>query len=296
MRAGIVQSDPKLGDVEGNLRRCVERLEEAAAAGCSLVVFPECALSGYIFASAEEAARCAEPVPGPSTDALGRACRSLGVHCVLGLLERDGDLLRNTAVLIGPDGLVSSYRKSHIACIGADCFTTPGDDDYAVVDTPLGRIGMQVCYDWRFPEITRVLALQGADIVVHPTNSPVASRDLADFIPRTRAVENAVYFLMANRVGTEVGVTFFGHSQVVDPLGRVLVEGGGEGEALLIAEIDVELAREKTKEPGEGQYAVRLFEDRRPELYGDVTRGGDGTRSSSPRTKPAQRPIGLPRR
>jgi predicted amidohydrolase len=271
LRVGIVQSDPKLGDVEGNLRRCVDWLEQAGAAGCSLVVFPECALSGYMLATAEETALCAEPVPGPSTDALAQACARLGVHCVIGLLERDGDLLRNTAVLIGPGGLVGSYRKSHIACIGADCFTTPGDDAYVVHETPIGRIGIQICYDWRFPEITRVLALKGADLIAHPTNSPVASRELADFIPRARAVENAVYFLTANRVGDEAGVRFFGHSQIVDPLGRVLAEGGETDEALLVAEIDVELARQKTKEPGEGQYAVRLFADRRPDLYGAVT-------------------------
>jgi predicted amidohydrolase len=271
VRAGVVQLDPKLGDLEGNLRRCIGWLEEAAAAGCAIVVFPECALSGYMFASAEATVRCAEPIPGPSTEALAKVCARLGVHCVIGVLERDADVLRNTAVLIGPAGLVGSYRKSHIACIGADCFTTPGDDEYVVHETPVGRIGIQICYDWRFPEITRVLALQGADLVVHPTNSPVASRNLAEFIPRTRAVENAVYFLTANRVGEEAGTRFFGHSQIVDPVGRVLVEGGGEAEALLVAEIDVELAREKTKEPGEGQYAVRLFADRRPELYGRVT-------------------------
>lgn len=274
MRAGVVQFDPKLGDLEGNLRRCVVWLEEAAAAGCDLVVFPECALSGYMFGSAEETVRCAEPIPGPSTEALAQACARLGVHCVIGVLERDADLLRNTAVLIGPAGLVGSYRKSHIACIGADCFTTPGDDEYVVHETPLGRIGIQICYDWRFPEITRVLALRGADLVVHPTNSPVASRDLADFIPRTRAVENAVYFLTANRVGDEAGTRFFGHSQIVDPFGRVLAEGGGEAEALLVADLDVELARQKTKEPGDGQYAVRLFADRRPELYDRVTDRG----------------------
>jgi predicted amidohydrolase len=271
VRAGIVQFDPKLGDLEGNLRRCVAWLEKAAAAGCALVVFPECALSGYMFGSAEETARCAEPIPGPSTEALENVCARLGVYCVIGVLEHDADILRNTAVLIGPAGLVGTYRKSHIACIGADCFTTPGDDEYVVHETPIGRIGIQICYDWRFPEITRVLALQGADLVAHPTNSPIASRDLAEFIPRTRAVENAVYFLTANRVGDESGTRFFGHSQIVDPLGRVLAEGDGEAEALLVAEIDVELARQKTKEPGEGDYAVRLFADRRPELYGRVT-------------------------
>ena len=169
--------------------------------------------------SAEETARCAEELPGRNTEAIASACKRLDLHCVVGLLERDGDLLRNTAVLVGPQGMVGRYRKSHIACVGADCFTTPGREEYQVYETPIGRVGLQICYDWRFPEVTRVLALKGADIVVHPTNSPVPARDLADYIPRTRATENAVYFLMANRVGTEGGSTFFGHSQIVDPFG-----------------------------------------------------------------------------
>jgi predicted amidohydrolase len=271
MRVGVAQTDPQLGDLEGNLRRCIGWLEEAAGGGCALVVFPECALSGYMFADPAVASRAAIEVPGAETDALLAACARLGLYCVVGVLERAGDTLLNTALLFGPDELVGVYRKSHIACIGVDCFTTPGDEPYRVFDTPVGRIGMQICYDWRFPEVTRALALAGAEIVVHPTNSPVAARDLADYLPRTRAVENAVYFLMANRVGVENGTTFFGCSQVVDPFGTVLALAGDSGESLLVAEVDLELAREKTKEPGEGQYAVRLFADRRPELYGPLT-------------------------
>jgi Predicted amidohydrolase len=271
LRVGIVQSDPQLGDVDGNLGRCLACLDEAAAAGCSLVVFPECALSGYVFADAEAATRAAVKVPGPETDVLGETCARLGIHCVVGLLELDGAQLRNTAVLLGPGGVLGRYRKSHIACIGVDCWTTPGDDEYEVFETPIGRIGLQICYDWRFPEVTRVLALSGADIVAHPTNSPVAARDLADFVPRARATENAVYFLMANRVGTEAGTTFFGRSQIVDPLGNVLAVADDAHVSLIVAEVDVELARRKTKEPGDGGYAVRLFADRRPELYGPVT-------------------------
>jgi 5-aminopentanamidase len=274
MRVGIVQTDPQLGDVEGNIRRAVASLDAAAAAGCALVVFPECAFTGYMLGSEAEARALAEPVPGPSTERLAAACARLGIHCAAGVLELDGALLRNTAVLVGPGGLVGSYRKSHVACIGADCFTTPGDDGYEVFETPVGRIGLQICYDWRFPEVTRVLALRGADIVVNPTNSPVAARDLADYLPRARAVENAVYFVLANRIGTERGVTFFGRSQVVDPFGNVLALAAEGGPAeLLVADIDVELAREKTKEPGEGAYAVRLWADRRPELYGALLEG-----------------------
>jgi predicted amidohydrolase len=273
VRVGIVQTDPQLGDVEGNLRRCLERLDEAAESGCKLVVFPECALSGYMFAAAAEAARAAIEVLGPETDALLAACARLELHCVIGVLERAGETLLNSALLLGPGALVGAYRKSHIALIGADCFTTPGEESYQVFETPVGRIGLQICYDWRFPEITRVLALGGAEIVAHPTNSPVAARELADYVPRTRAVENAVYFLTANRVGVEAGTTFFGCSQVVDPFGTVLALADDASESLILADVDLELAREKTKEPGSGQYAVRLFADRRPELYGSLAEG-----------------------
>jgi predicted amidohydrolase len=273
VRVGVIQFDPQLGDVEGNLRRCLAHLEEAAERGCALVVFPECALSGYMFGDAEAAARAAIEVPGPATDALVAACARHGLHCVVGMLERDRAVLLNTALLLGPGGIVGAYRKSHIACIGVDCFTTPGGEDYEVFDTAVGRIGLQICYDWRFPEITRVLALRGAEIVAHPTNSPVASRDLADYLPRARAVENAVYFLTANRVGVEGETTFFGRSQVVDPFGTVIAQADDASELLICADIDLDLARQKTKEPGEGQYAVRLFADRRPELYGPLAEG-----------------------
>jgi predicted amidohydrolase len=266
MRAAVVQTNPRLGDVAGNLATCIARIQAGADAGCDLLVFPECALSGYMFSDRGAGLRCAEPVPGPSTDALAAACARTGVHCVIGLLERDGDHLRNTAVLIGPGGLIGRYRKSHIACVGVDCFTVPGEDPYEVFDTPIGRIGIQICYDWRFPEVTRILALQGADVIAHPTNSPSQAREIAEFITRARAAENAVFFLTANRCGDEGGVSFFGWSQIVDPLGRRLAEAGAE-EALVLADLDLELARAKTKEPGDGPYSVRLFADRRPELY-----------------------------
>ena len=255
-----------LGDVQANLAACLAQLKHLAAGGCDLVVFPECALSGYMFADADAARRCAEPVPGPSTDALARECGRSGLHCVLGLLESTGELLHNTAVLIGPDGLIGRYRKSHIACIGADCFTVPGDEPYAVYDTPIGRIGIQICYDWRFPEITRVLALQGADVIAHPTNSPAPARELAEFLIRARAAENAVFFLTANRCGRERETEFFGWSQIVDPNGRRLAEAGGD-ETVIAAQLDLELARQKTKEPHDGGYEVSLFGDRRPDLY-----------------------------
>jgi 5-aminopentanamidase len=266
MRVAVAQLDPKLGEKERNLEACLARLDEAAAAGASLLVLPECAIPGYMWESAEEALPFAEEIPGPSTEALAYACRRLGMHVVCGLLEQDGDELRNAAVLVGPDGLVGTYRKTHLPFLGVDRFVVPGDE-LEVWDTPLGRIGVEICYDLRFPEATRTLALKSADIVAHPTNFPVAARIQTELITVARAAENRIYLLTANRVGKERWAEFCGWSQIVDPYGRRLAEADGTSEALLVADVEVEQARDKDYVVP-GDYELYLFGDRRPELYG----------------------------
>jgi 5-aminopentanamidase len=270
MLVGVAQIEPRLGEAERNRESCLSCLEEAAARGCELLVLPECAVSGYMFESPEEAARYAEEPSGPTTEALSQACRRLGLHCVCGLLERDGGSLRNAAVLVGPSGVVGRYRKSHLPYLGVDRFVVPGDEPYEVFETPLGRIGMQICYDLRFPEATRALALQGAEIVAHPTNWPLPVRPLADFMTRARAAENRVFLLTANRVGREGGTEFCGWSQIVDPAGNRLAEAPGSEQALVVADVDPVEARTKDILPVPGAYEVHLFADRRPDLYGDL--------------------------
>src|SRR5438093_3369573 len=189
MRVAVAQTEPQLGEKERNLETCLARLEEAAAAGAQLLVLPECAIPGYMFDSAEEALPHAEEIPGPTTEAFERECARLGVHAITGLLERDGDTLYNAAILVGPHGLIGSYRKTHLPFLGVDRFVTPGDE-LKVFDTALGRIGLIICYDLRFPEVTRTLALKGADIVCHPTNFPVAARAQTELIPAARAADN----------------------------------------------------------------------------------------------------------
>jgi predicted amidohydrolase len=266
MQVAVAQMEPKLGERERNLDACLARLEEAAAAGAKLLVLPECAIPGYMFESAEEALPFAEEVPGPSTEALEEACARLGMYVVCGLLERDGDALRNAAVLVGPDGLVGTYRKTHLPFLGVDRFVVPGDE-LCVFETPLGRIGVEICYDLRFPEVTRTLALRGADIVAHPTNFPVAARIQTELITVARAAENRVYLLTANRVGKEGTGEFCGWSQIVVPSGKRLAEADETEEILLVADVDVAKARDKDYViPGE--YELYLFGHRRPELYG----------------------------
>lgn len=266
MRVAVAQMEPKLAEKERNLDACLARLEETAAAGAELLVLPEMAIPGYMFDSAEEALPYAEEIPGPSTEVFERECRRLGMHAVCGLLERDGDTLHNAAILVGPDGLIGSYRKTHLPFLGVDRFVVPGDE-LNVYDTPLGRIGVIICYDLRFPEVTRTLALKGADIVCLPTNFPMAARVQTELITVARAAENRIYLLAANRVGKERSGEFCGWSQIVDPYGVRLAEAGETEEALLIADVDVERARDKDYVvPGE--YELYLFGHRRPELYG----------------------------
>ena len=266
MLAAVAQIDPKLGEKQRNLDVCLARLEEASVLGASILVLPECAIPGYMWDSAEEAMPFAEEIPGPSTAALERECARLGLYVVCGLLERDGDALHNAAVLVGPDGLVGTYRKTHLPYLGVDRFVVAGDE-LPVFETPLGRIGVEICYDLRFPEVTRTLALRGADLVAHPTNFPVAARIQTELITLARAAENRVYLLTANRVGKERWGEFCGWSQIVDPFGNRLAEAGETGEALLTAEIDVETARDKDYVIP-GIYELYLFGHRRPELYG----------------------------
>jgi len=266
MQVAVAQIDPQLGEKERNLATCVARMEEAAAAGAQLLVLPECAIPGYMFGSGDEALPFAEEIPGPSTEALERECARLGLHVVCGLLERDGDALRNAAVLVGPDGLIGTYRKTHLPFLGVDRFVVPGDA-LPVFDTPLGRIGIEICYDLRFPEVTRSLALQGADMVAHPTNFPMAAKIQTELITVARAAENRIYLLTANRCGKERWGEFCGRSQIVDPYGTRLAETDERTETLLLGEVDVGKARDKDYVvPGE--YELYLFGHRRPDLYG----------------------------
>jgi 5-aminopentanamidase len=268
MQVAVAQIDPQLGEKEQNLAICVARMEEAAELRAQLLVLPECAIPGYMFDSGEEAMPFAEEIPGPTTEALERESARLGLHVVCGLLERDGDALRNAAVLVGPDGLIGTYRKTHLPFLGVDRFVVPGDE-LPVYDTPLGRIGIEICYDLRFPEVTRTLALKGADMVAHPTNFPMAAKIQTELITVARAAENRIYLLTANRCGKERWGEFCGRSQIVDPFGVRLAETDEYTQTLLVGEVDVEKARDKDYViPGE--YELYLFGHRRPELYGTL--------------------------
>lgn len=268
-----VQMDVAFRDREKNLARIVDALHETAKAGAGLTVFPECALLGYCFESLEEARPHAEPIPGPSTLKLAESCRELDVFAVVGLLEADGERIFNAAALVGPEGVIGSYRKLHLPYLGVDMFTTPGDRSLETWQAGDVRVGMSICYDGAFPEASRVMALDGADLIVLPTNWPPGAECTADFVINTRAMENHVYYMAVNRVGTERGFRFIGKSKICNPSGEVLALANHEQEAILYAEIDPVLARRKRVIRVPGKHEIDRFADRRPEMYGRLAEG-----------------------
>src|SRR5437868_350818 len=235
-RIAAAQIDIAFADRERNFDRMVEVLHQTAADGAKLTIFPEAALTGYCFSSLEEARPHAEPIPGPSTERMVQVCRKLDAFVVYGLLEADGERVFNACALVGPSGVVGSYRKIHLPYLGMDRFTTPGDRPFAVHEAAGMRLGMHICYDGGFPESARVMTLLGADLIVLPTNCPPGAECMAGCAVNTRAMENNVYYAACDRVGNERGFHFIGCSKVCDPSGCALAEAPHDREEIIYAE------------------------------------------------------------
>lgn len=261
---------PRILEKAANLDSCLRRLEEAAKLGARLIVFPELCLTGYCFASLDEAIPFAETVPGPSSQEIAAACRRLQVYAVLGLIERDGRRFYNSAVLVGPEGVAGKYRKVHLPRLGVDRFLDKGDVPFQVYTTPVGRIGLNICYDSVFPECARVMALAGADIIALPTNWPRGREKIPAFVINTRALENKVHYIAVDRVGEERGIPFIGRSKIVDCHGVTLAEAGAVDEEIICADLDPEEARQKRTVVIPGEFEFNVMEDRRPEFYTEM--------------------------
>jgi predicted amidohydrolase len=272
LKIAAVQMEPKILEKNRNLTRCLELIQVTASEGARLIVFPECALTGYVFTSLKEALPLCEPIPGPSTEKIIGVCRELNVYVVIGLLEREAGKCYNAAALLGPGGVLARYRKAHLPYLGVDRFVNHGNLPLSVSQTEIGRIGMGICYDINFPEHARVLALEGADIIVLPTNWPLRREFVPEHIIPARAAENLVFVVAVNRVGEERGSRFIGRSKIAHWAGGVaLAEGKPYEEDILYAHIEPATAREKHLVFAPGEFEVDIFKDRRPELYGVIT-------------------------
>lgn len=246
-----VQMAPRVGHTADNVARSVALIEQAAAQGASIVVLPELANSGYVFASRAEAFALAEPVPdGPSTQAWADVARRCNVHVVAGIAEREGDCLYNAAVVLGPRGWLGTYRKLHLWG-DEHLFFEPGNKGLPVFHTELGRLGVLICYDGWFPETYRLLAMQGADIVCMPTNwvpmphQPADRPAMATTLAMASAHSNGLNIVCADRIGTERGQPFVGQSLIVGARGWPLAgPASSDGEEILCARIDLRASRQ----------------------------------------------------
>jgi predicted amidohydrolase len=272
IKIASVQMDPKLMQNGKNLDSMLDSARKAADQQAKLIVFPECSLTGYVFTSREEALPFAETIPGPSTEKMAALCKEKDVYVVFGLIEKDGDKLFNAQSFVGPDGFIAGYRKNHLPYLGIDRFADKGDRPIQIHETPIGKVGLIICYDVIFPEGSRVMALLGADIIVMSTNFPQGRGEPMNCATRARALENKVYMLSSDRVGTERGFGFSGLSTIFSDTGQVLSLASADKEEIIYAEVDLETARQKHRVFIPGEWEIDTIGDRRPEIYSLITR------------------------
>jgi predicted amidohydrolase len=249
--------DAKIGQEGGNLAQAWALAAQAREADADLLLLPELWLHGY---DLERAGQWASSLGKGGFGKMAALAREFGLYLAGTLLERHEGGISNTAVLYAPDGaLVGSYRKVHLfRPMQEHRYLVPGDRA-VLFPTPWGSIGIPICYDLRFPELLRTMALAGAVILLIPAQWPSVRLEAWLTLARARAIENELFVAACNRAGGEGEVSFPGRSCIVDPLGRVLVEGD-DREQLLVAEIDLRQVHVARRH-------IPVYDDRRPEVY-----------------------------
>lgn len=269
-----VQMAPEIAEPTKNTSAMLKYANDAADKGAQLIVFPELATSGYVFKDMEELRQLSQnPYDNGSFTELRALAEERGLHLAFGYPESSNGKFYNSAALIGPDGVIGNYRKLHL-WDEENRFFEPGDLGHPVYETPIGKIGMMICYDCWFPETIRSLVLQGAEIVCVPTNWVPTTRvtedapDMAPILCQASAHSNGVYIVAADRVGCERGVEFIGQSVITGPAGVHLAGPASYSDnETLIAEVRPSTLAEERQwnswnEP---------IKNRRPEAYGLVT-------------------------
>ena len=259
MKVGFLQTSPVFGKKDENIDTALAKINQLDA---DLVVLPELFSTGYQFTSKEETLALAEIVPdGQTTRVLINLSKEKDLYIVAGLSERENGRCYNSAVLVGPHGFIGCYRKLHLFYNEKKWFE-PGNVELNVYDIGLAKIGIMICFDWFFPEVARNLALKGADIICHPANL------VLPYCPQamiTRCLENRVFAITANRIGTEKRskeqLTFIGTSQIVGTKGEVLYRASTDRDETIVVEINPMNARDKQVTP-----VNHLFNDRRLEF------------------------------
>lgn len=274
LRVALVQRESEIGTEtydprDANLSRALEDIDLAARAGANLIIFGEMYLSGYRTDEwLHKWATVIDP-PDKHVQAVMGATAEHGVHVIMGMAtlgaKMPGDLY-NSALVVGPDGVIGTYRKTHVAGFPYSegismecCFYSPGRE-LPVFDTPLGKLGIHICYDICFPEVARVQALKGADLLINVSASAHGFEEYWDHALFVRAAENACWYLVCSIVGVQRGDRLFGGSRVIDPSGRIVASAKMNEEDVIFADIDLSMS-------GLVRAQSHAFSIRQPELY-----------------------------
>jgi predicted amidohydrolase len=259
MKIALVQFEPVFGISDRNVERLIRLCRQNPA---DLYVLPELAYTGYQFVSIEETRSLADDLASPRIHAFRAAARDLDAAIVFGFPEVSGGSIYNASLAVLPDGRDYLYRKTHLF-YKETLYFSPGDTGFFVFEFRGARIGMAICFDWFFPESFRTLALKGADIIAHCSNLVMPYCQKADF---AAAVQNRIFIATGNRVGSEQreeeALTFTGESVLISPRGEYVLRGPVDGEAVLVADINPEDARNKSVNRYNDVLAMR-----RPGMY-----------------------------
>ena len=267
-RVACVQMDVKYGDREANTQHIVDFLHQLKGQAVDIAVFPECVIGGYCIETEEQRHEIGVSATSSYIQRIQMSVNETDIHAIFGFAEAAIDGYYNTAALLTPGEPARFYRKTHLPELGYDRFVKLGDH-LPVFETKFGMIGILICFDIRFPEASRILALQGADAIILPTNWPKGADVSADVLAVARAVENKVFMITCNRVGTENGFSFIGKSKIISPMGRLLASTA-DTEDVLVADADFSESRNKRNVTIPGRHETTVFESRRPELYGSI--------------------------
>lgn len=282
MRAGRMGMAPRItvastslqsvvADIDANMKKAKEVIAKAAGRGAEVIVFPELFLPGYACGESDQCFELSEPIPGPSTEALVTEAVRHKIYIAMGLIEADQEfhgVIHNTAVLVGPEGIVHVHRKvqlpEHMNLKELHYGFSPGDNFSVCKIKQNWKVGLAVCRDIFFPEGPRVMAVNGMDLLLTLTAGPTFAKERWEAFVPVRAIENSVFHVMANVVGTQWdNMTFFGGAMIVSPTGVFLARGKVDEEDLIVATLD-------EKELFETRKGHPFLRDRRPSAYQDL--------------------------
>lgn len=259
----LVQISSQRGNKQENLGKIEELTTKAKKLGADLAVFPEMCLTGYVVR--DQLYELAETIPGPSTNKVEEIARKTGMHVIFGMPTRSDKTratLFNTAVFVGPKGTIGTYHKMYLPTHSVFEEKRYFRQGYqaAAFNTPIGNIGLCICYDLFFPEVTRLTRLAGAQLIVCISASPAVRRNYFEILASARALENTAYLAYVNLVGVEDGLQFWGGSRLINPTGDIVAKAKYDEEDFVLCEVDFGELRS-------AEAFIPTLRDLRPELF-----------------------------